>query len=240
MTGTALAARRAAARVLQARGVADPAEHAQHPRGRARPRLHHRRGQGRRRSSSTSPRCTRPGSRSWSAPATSPSPRSCTSGWSRPACPRSCSTPRTTPRRRAIIAEAGKLRLGHGLHPDGRPRHRHPAGRLRRGRPRRGRRARRPARHRHRPAPHRRLDNQLRGRAGRQGDPGSSVFFSSWEDDVVVAHLEPEKLQQAADRNRRRRPHRQQEGGRPARPRAAGRRGPAARRCTPTPGSSTS
>jgi preprotein translocase subunit SecA len=39
-----------------------------------------------------------------------------------------------------------------------------------------------------------RLDNQLRGRAGRQGDPGSSVFFSSWEDDVVRAHLEAEKL----------------------------------------------
>ena len=39
-----------------------------------------------------------------------------------------------------------------------------------------------------------RLDNQLRGRAGRQGDPGSSVFFSSWEDDVVRSHLEPEKL----------------------------------------------
>ncbi len=39
-----------------------------------------------------------------------------------------------------------------------------------------------------------RLDNQLRGRAGRQGDPGSTVFFSSWEDDVVVAHLDPEKL----------------------------------------------
>ncbi len=38
-----------------------------------------------------------------------------------------------------------------------------------------------------------RLDNQLRGRAGRQGDPGSSVFFSSWEDDVVLSHLEPEK-----------------------------------------------
>ena len=35
-----------------------------------------------------------------------------------------------------------------------------------------------------------RLDNQLRGRAGRQGDPGSSVFFSSWEDDLVVAHLD--------------------------------------------------
>ena len=39
-----------------------------------------------------------------------------------------------------------------------------------------------------------RLDNQLRGRAGRQGDPGSSVFFSSWEDDLVVAHLDPTKL----------------------------------------------
>jgi preprotein translocase subunit SecA len=44
-----------------------------------------------------------------------------------------------------------------------------------------------------------RLDNQLRGRAGRQGDPGSSVFFSSWEDDVVVAHLEPNKLPTQTD-----------------------------------------
>jgi preprotein translocase subunit SecA len=44
-----------------------------------------------------------------------------------------------------------------------------------------------------------RLDNQLRGRAGRQGDPGSSVFFSSWEDDVVVAHLEPNKLPMQCD-----------------------------------------
>lgn len=31
----------------------------------------------------------------------------------------------------------------------------------------------------------RRIDNQLRGRAGRQGDPGSSVFFLSFEDDLV-------------------------------------------------------
>ncbi|MBC3185602.1 accessory Sec system translocase SecA2 [Corynebacterium sp. zg-331] len=31
-----------------------------------------------------------------------------------------------------------------------------------------------------------RLDNQLRGRAGRQGDPGLSLFFVSLEDDVVV------------------------------------------------------
>jgi preprotein translocase subunit SecA len=44
-----------------------------------------------------------------------------------------------------------------------------------------------------------RLDNQLRGRAGRQGDPGSSVFFSSWEDDVVIAHLENPKLPTECD-----------------------------------------
>ena len=29
----------------------------------------------------------------------------------------------------------------------------------------------------------RRIDNQLRGRSGRQGDPGSSKFFLSLEDD---------------------------------------------------------
>ena len=31
----------------------------------------------------------------------------------------------------------------------------------------------------------RRIDNQLRGRAGRQGDPGASVFFISLEDDLA-------------------------------------------------------
>lgn len=31
----------------------------------------------------------------------------------------------------------------------------------------------------------RRIDNQLRGRAGRQGDPGSSIFFVSMEDDLM-------------------------------------------------------
>ena len=31
----------------------------------------------------------------------------------------------------------------------------------------------------------RRIDNQLRGRAGRQGDPGSSVFFVSMEDELL-------------------------------------------------------
>ena len=32
----------------------------------------------------------------------------------------------------------------------------------------------------------RRIDNQLRGRAGRQGDPGSSRFFISLEDELLV------------------------------------------------------
>jgi preprotein translocase subunit SecA len=48
-----------------------------------------------------------------------------------------------------------------------------------------------------------RLDNQLRGRAGRQGDPGSSVFFSSWEDDVVVANLDTNKLPTETDEDGR-------------------------------------
>ncbi|BBX70213.1 protein translocase subunit SecA 2 [Mycolicibacterium psychrotolerans] len=48
-----------------------------------------------------------------------------------------------------------------------------------------------------------RLDNQLRGRAGRQGDPGSTVFFSSWEDDLVVSHLDAGKLPLDCDENGR-------------------------------------
>ena len=34
----------------------------------------------------------------------------------------------------------------------------------------------------------RRIDNQLRGRAGRQGDPGSSQFIISFEDDLMVKY----------------------------------------------------
>lgn len=34
-----------------------------------------------------------------------------------------------------------------------------------------------------------RLDRQLRGRSGRQGDPGRSVFYTSLEDDVVTEQL---------------------------------------------------
>ncbi|MCV5289956.1 hypothetical protein OFB97_31995, partial [Escherichia coli] len=42
----------------------------------------------------------------------------------------------------------------------------------------------------------RRVDNQLKGRAGRQGDPGSSQFFLSLEDEMLkrFAQEEVEKL----------------------------------------------
>ena len=30
-----------------------------------------------------------------------------------------------------------------------------------------------------------RIDNQLRGRSGRQGDPGKSIFYISLEDDLM-------------------------------------------------------
>ncbi|NLA86748.1 MAG: accessory Sec system translocase SecA2, partial [Clostridiales bacterium] len=39
-----------------------------------------------------------------------------------------------------------------------------------------------------------RVDNQLRGRAGRQGDPGESRFFLSLEDDLVVQYGLAESL----------------------------------------------
>jgi preprotein translocase subunit SecA len=39
----------------------------------------------------------------------------------------------------------------------------------------------------------RRVDDQLRGRSGRQGDPGGSAFFVSLEDDLIVKHA-PEAI----------------------------------------------
>ena len=44
-----------------------------------------------------------------------------------------------------------------------------------------------------------RLDNQLRGRAGRQGDPGSAVFFVSLQDDVVETGGAGESLEAQPD-----------------------------------------
>ncbi|HLJ28821.1 MAG TPA: accessory Sec system translocase SecA2 [Candidatus Angelobacter sp.] len=53
----------------------------------------------------------------------------------------------------------------------------------------------------------RRIDNQLRGRAGRQGDPGSSRFFISLEDDLLVRYgiddplfrQEPDSIQRVVE-----------------------------------------
>ena len=45
----------------------------------------------------------------------------------------------------------------------------------------------------------RRIDNQLRGRSGRQGDPGSSQFFLSLEDDLLTI-FEADRVKQWWDR----------------------------------------
>ncbi|HEY6352288.1 MAG TPA: accessory Sec system translocase SecA2 [Candidatus Angelobacter sp.] len=51
----------------------------------------------------------------------------------------------------------------------------------------------------------RRIDNQLRGRSGRQGDPGCSRFFVSLEDDLMVRfgdpllRGEPDRIQQVVE-----------------------------------------
>jgi preprotein translocase subunit SecA len=44
-----------------------------------------------------------------------------------------------------------------------------------------------------------RLDRQLRGRAGRQGDPGSSVFFASMHDELVTRHVPDARPPAATD-----------------------------------------
>ncbi|MCW2879009.1 MAG: SecA [Sphaerisporangium sp.] len=44
-----------------------------------------------------------------------------------------------------------------------------------------------------------RLDDQLRGRAGRQGDPGGSVFLVSLEDDLITQYAPDEALPAAGD-----------------------------------------
>ncbi|MEJ5919923.1 MULTISPECIES: accessory Sec system translocase SecA2 [unclassified Corynebacterium] len=53
---------------------------------------------------------------------------------------------------------------------------------------------------RHRTA---RLDGQLRGRAGRQGDPGSSVFFVALDDDLVLEGGAGEELMVVPDKDGR-------------------------------------
>lgn len=47
--------------------------------------------------------------------------------------------------------------------------------------------------------PSSRLDDQLRGRAGRQGDPGSSVFFTSLEDELMSRVPEAKRFVEEGD-----------------------------------------
>jgi preprotein translocase subunit SecA len=44
-----------------------------------------------------------------------------------------------------------------------------------------------------------RLDHQLRGRAGRQGDPGGSVFFASMEDELILQYAPDEARARLTD-----------------------------------------
>ncbi len=44
-----------------------------------------------------------------------------------------------------------------------------------------------------------RIDDQLRGRAGRQGDPGGSVFFASLDDELISQHARVRGVRSEAD-----------------------------------------
>ena len=46
----------------------------------------------------------------------------------------------------------------------------------------------------------RRIDNQLRGRSGRQGDPGSSRFYLSLEDNLMRIFGDPERIKRLLSR----------------------------------------
>lgn len=48
----------------------------------------------------------------------------------------------------------------------------------------------------------RRIDNQLRGRAGRQGDPGESRFFISLEDETIAPFFEQEEADPNSEKGR--------------------------------------
>tara|TARA_R110002096_G_scaffold403766_3_gene601348 strand:+ start:55076 stop:58282 length:3207 start_codon:yes stop_codon:yes gene_type:complete len=48
--------------------------------------------------------------------------------------------------------------------------------------------------------PSRRIDRQLRGRSGRQGDPGQSIFFVSFEDDLMRQYGASERMTKLMDR----------------------------------------
>lgn len=46
----------------------------------------------------------------------------------------------------------------------------------------------------------RRIDNQLRGRSGRQGDPGTSIFYISLEDQLIKRFANPDEFKQGYEK----------------------------------------
>ena len=74
----------------------------------------------------------------------------------------------------------------------------------------------------------RRIDNQLRGRSGRQGDPGSSRFYLSLEDNLMRIFGDPDRTKRWLHdrRHEGRRGDREQDALAPDRARAAQGRGP--------------
>ena len=131
---------------------------------------------------------------------------------------------REIPRARSRDHHAGRApRHRDDRDEHGRPRHRHQARRQSRGRARQARR--RPARRTSRRSRRdwkqrhakvlemgglhivgterhesRRIDNQLRGRSGRQGDPGSSRFYLSLEDNLMRIFGDPERIKRMLSR----------------------------------------
>ncbi len=130
-----------------------------------------------------------------------------------------------------------QVRHGHGVHPDGRARHRHPARRIRRSRPRQGRRAGRAARRRHRPPSHR-AAGQPAARPRRT--PGRPGFVG------VLLQLGGRRRrgQPGSQQAARRRPTRTAGSSAPRPPRCSTTRSASPRAgcwtCTPTPGATTS
>ena len=131
---------------------------------------------------------------------------------------------REVPRARGRDHHAGRpARHGHDRDQHGRPRHRHQARRQPRGRARASsrrrltptsRRSRTDWKQRHAKViemgglhivgterhESRRIDNQLRGRSGRQGDPGSSRFYLSLEDNLMRIFGDPERIKRMLSR----------------------------------------
>ena len=109
MTGTALAAGEQLRQFYKLSVSPIPPEHPEHPRGRSRPRLHHRGGQKRRDHRSHHRTCTTAVNRCWWAPATWPSPKNCYERLQRRGVPAVVLNAKNDAEEAQVIAEAGKL-----------------------------------------------------------------------------------------------------------------------------------